>query len=270
MRYLQAHFVDLTQEMQELMVAMLPEFGFSGMQEDENALVAYAKEDEGQLDALRHFADGLSLSFKVSHVEEQNWNALWESNFEPVIIPGKVHVRASFHPAIQGIEHEILITPKMSFGTGHHATTRMMLKAMLSMNFQSKQVIDFGTGTGILAIFAEKLGASTVEAIDNDAWSVNNALENVGLNSCDAVEVTMASSLSHNNPCDVLLANINRHVLEEHVSDIQSKVRKNGLLLISGLLKTDYADMVSLYGGYFGAPVANFEDNGWIALLFQC
>src|SRR4030095_591236 len=144
---------------------------------------------------LKTFCKDRGLSFSVSNLEDKTWNTHWESNFQPVIVNHSndnvpwVAIRAAFHQPISGIKHELIITPKMSFGTGHHATTSMMIKQMIELNFADKTVLDFGTGTGILAILSEKLGASKIVAIDNDDQSIKNASENFDSNNCSKIQL---------------------------------------------------------------------------------
>ena len=252
----------------EMLIAKLPDMGWVGMEEIESGLIAYADETLVDMKELLAFTKELGLNFTQNNIEERNWNALWESNFDPVIIPGKIHVRAHFHPQLEGFEHEILITPKMSFGTGHHATTRMMMKAMLDIDFNNKSVIDFGTGTGILAILAEKLDASFIEAIDNDSWSVTNVQENITANNCKNISIELGTNLDGLGMADVLLANINKSVLLEHAASIRNHLNQNGRLLLSGLLAADYDDIMEKYAPIFGNTTAVLHDNGWIALIF--
>ncbi len=269
MNYIEIHFDVLQADTRDLLVAMLPSFGFSGMEETEFGLKAYAMkgmEDMLTLDAL---CSQLKVQYTNTILEEQNWNSSWESNFDPVVIPGKIHVRAHFHPSLDGFEHEILITPKMSFGTGHHATTRMMMKGMLEMNVSEKTVLDFGTGTGILAILAERLGASEIEAIDNDNWSISNVRENIALNHATRIRVAQADNLDDSSPCDLMLANINKHVLLEQVAPMVNLLQPGGILLMSGLLESDYTDIVEAFSPYLGQPVQRYTDSGWIALSFR-
>lgn len=266
--YIEIRFEGIKPEEIDILIATLPDLGWIGMEEIQDGLIAYADENSVNIDELNQFAQELGLSFSQTNIEEKNWNAMWESNFEPVIIPGKIHVRAHFHPPLENIEHEILITPKMSFGTGHHATTRMMMKAMLEMNFNNKTVIDFGTGTGILAILAEKLLSSQIEAIDNDSWSVTNVEENIAANNCTKITIQLGTNLDCFGVADVLLANINKSVLLEHVSSIRNHLKPNGALLISGLLAGDYDDIIEKYAPIFGSKHEVFHDNGWIAILF--
>lgn len=269
MRYIEIFFRDIPEGMIDVLIAVLPDIGFSGMEELSDGLKAYAPEQDANIDALKAIAESHSLTYSFALIEEKNWNEEWESNFTPVIIPGKIYVRAHFHEPIDNIEHEILITPKMSFGTGHHATTSMMMKAMLDQNLDALRVIDFGTGTGILAILAEKLGAKEIDAIDNDQWSINNAEENILKNSSTRIQIHLLDTLESLAPANLVLANINKSILLSHVNDIDKKLLPGGSLIISGLLSDDYEDIVSIYQPIFGNPVRNFSENGWIALVFE-
>src|SRR5205809_7074705 len=142
-------------------------------------------------------------------IAEQNWNSIWEENFQPVIIQNAVAIRAHFHQPITTVQHEIIITPKMSFGTGHHATTYLMLEQMTSIDFAGKSVLDYGTGTGVLSIYAEKLGAAAITAIDNDEWSINNAAENIQQNNCKKINLALGNKPPAKHIYQVELANIN-------------------------------------------------------------
>lgn len=252
-----------------MLIALLPDLGFSGMEESGADLIAYSNEQEADFASLDTVVSSMGLTYKKDTVEDQNWNAVWESNFDPVILPGQIHIRAFFHPPLEGFRHEILITPKMSFGTGHHATTRMMLKSMLDMDFTGKTVLDFGTGTGILAILSVKLGARKVYAIDNDSWSIDNVKENILLNNADAIEVQQRSSPNGLPHVDAVLANINRNVLEENVYSIDQVLLPGGVLFLSGLLQDDYEAIHLHYRPIFGEPIMHLRDNGWIALVYQ-
>lgn len=268
-KYLEIHFNDIPAETRDLLVALLPDLGFSGMEETVLGLKAYSIESDADQSGLDSLCSQFGIQYNFAMLEEQNWNSSWESNFEPVIIPGKIHVRAHFHPRLEGFEHEMLITPKMSFGTGHHATTRMMMMGMLELDFQNKTVLDFGTGTGILAILAERLGALSVEAIDNDNWSIANVKENIEMNNAKRIVVALAEDLSSSAPCDLLLANINKHVLLEHAEAMTNLLQQSGFFLISGLLEADQHDIISVFSPLMGNPVQQYKDNGWIALAFQ-
>lgn len=269
MTYLEIYFNEISPETSDLLVALLPDLGFSGMEETPTGLKAYATEGQVDIAALDALCQTLGITYANAVLEEENWNSSWESNFDPVILPGKIHVRAHFHPQLEGFEHEILITPKMSFGTGHHATTRMMMLGMLEIDFKGKEVLDFGTGTGILAILAERLGAASIEAIDNDHWSISNVNENIQLNAANKIKVALAENLDEVSTCDLLLANINKHVLLAHAASMAQLLRPDGFLLISGLLVEDQPDIEEMFLPLFGNAIKLYTDNGWIALAFQ-
>ncbi|HEY0751963.1 MAG TPA: 50S ribosomal protein L11 methyltransferase, partial [Chitinophagaceae bacterium] len=199
--------IEANEHQQEELISLLNDFNPEGYEQNDHALIAYfpAKEyDPGAMEQILHGFDHTSRE-----IHEQNWNKVWESNFEPVIVDDFCAIRAEFHQPIRGVQHEIVITPKMSFGTGHHATTHMMIQQMKDLVFQNKNVFDFGTGTGILAILAEKLGARDVIAIDVDDWSIENAQENLYRNNCSHVQLSLNSSVPERQ-FDIILANINR------------------------------------------------------------
>lgn len=269
MTYIEIHFNEISPETSDVLVALLPDLGFTGMEETPKGLKAYATAGQVDQSALDLLCAEMGIHYTNAELEEENWNSSWESNFDPVILPGKIHVRAHFHPPLEGFEHEILITPKMSFGTGHHATTRMMMLGMLELDFMGKEVLDFGTGTGILAILAERLGATSVEAIDNDHWSISNVNENIQLNAASNIIVALAENLDEVHTCDMLLANINKHVLLAHAASMAQLLRTDGFLLISGLLAVDQVDIEAVFTPLFGKPINLYTDNGWIALAFK-
>lgn len=260
---------NLNAEQLEIITAILSEFGIEGMEEREQSLIAYAESSNTDTESIREYLSTLGISFEIELMDEQNWNATWESNFEPVIIAGKIQVRAFFHPYQDGFEHDILITPKMSFGTGHHATTSMMMDAMLDIDFFNKRVIDFGTGTGILSILAVQRGAESVYAIDNDEWSILNVNENVQLNHVqEKIVINKSSDLNELPQCEILLANINKNVLIEHATSLYNRLISGGLLIISGLLLSDSEDIMAKFHPLFGLPVREMKKENWIAFVF--
>jgi len=218
------------------LIAQLSEIGFEGFEEQENVLVGGGK--LGDLDEAA--ADSILLrsgfNFSKKEILNENWNAIWESSFEPVLVNDFAGVRANFHTPIENVKHEIVITPKMSFGTGHHATTWLMMAAMEHLDFSQKKVIDFGTGTGVLAILADMLGANEVIAIDNDEWSIENAAENLEVNQVGKCSLKLEDNISKQSGADILLANINRHILLEHLIDMKTVLNVGGTWLLSGLL----------------------------------
>jgi len=250
---------------QEELIALLDDYNPSGFEQTDETVKAYFAEDDFAKDQIQKVLEGYDYSF--SEVEEQNWNAVWEQNFHPVIVEDFCGVRAHFHEPLGQVEHEIIITPKMSFGTGHHATTYMMIQQMRHLDFSGKTVFDFGTGTGILAILAEKLGAASVTAIDVDDWSIENAKENFERNDCHKIDFSLTSIL----PAilfDVVLANINRNVILNYIGQLPQVVKQGGLLLLSGLLVADEPIITTAAEENGFRFQKRLERAGWISLLF--
>ncbi|KPL12672.1 MAG: hypothetical protein AMS23_03495 [Bacteroides sp. SM1_62] len=229
----------------EIMLALLFQYGFDGFREEEGRILAYIPEESYNEEDFKAFIDRHRLDEKIQSIEarclpDQNWNELWESSYQPVRVGSNCIVRAPFHPAPTGVAYDIVISPKMSFGTAHHETTRGMLQMMLTMDLQGKAVLDLGCGTGILAILAEKMGAETVYALDIDPWAYRNALENTDLNGCRITKVLQAelSFISH-RIFDVILANINLNSLLGLMDRFPGRLRPNGILMLSGFFSDD-------------------------------
>lgn len=233
----------------DLLVGLLAEAGYSGFEELENGqtLKAFIELPEFDESLLNKLLAPYNISYKQQDIQQQNWNALWESNFEPVIVDDFVVIRADFHEQKFNTELEILITPKMSFGTGHHATTYMMVSQMRLLEWAGKKVLDFGTGTGILAILANKLGAREVVALDNDDWSIENATENILRNNCHHITVKKAHTAATGDQYEIILANINRNVIIANGEILADSLRPDADLLVSGLLKEDEQDIKALF-----------------------
>jgi len=249
---------------QEKLIALLTDLNPTGFEEKDNELLVYFESgiDLKQMDSILE-----GKPYRLSTLEEKNWNEEWERNFSPVVVEEFCAIRASFHPPQQNVQHEIVITPKMSFGTGHHATTYMMVQQMQHLDFAGKTVFDFGTGTGILAILAEKLGAKDVVAIDTDPWSIENATENAQNNNCSHIHLTETSILPH-RVFDIVLANINRNVLLQYAGELKSIIANDGYILLSGLLQEDEEVIVSSFSD--ACRLINKEEkSNWISLLFQ-
>lgn len=244
MNYIQLDFEVDNIEQSDQLIALLSEKGFHGFEEEEGRLTAFIAEKNFHEESIAQIADFFeSLIFTQSIVADRNWNEQWESSFEPVLVDDRIAIRANFHPSISTAEYEIIITPKMSFGTGHHATTYLMVQQMARIDFSGKSVFDFGTGTGILAILAEKLGAGKVLAIDNDEWSIVNAHENIAANHCSNIVLATSDSIDVQEKFDVVLANINRHVLINHLPEISNCSKSGAVVLLSGFFSTDKEEM---------------------------
>ena len=217
--YIQVEFINTIAGQNDVLIALLADIGYSGFEEEDNNLKAFIDEDAFSRDALDSVLQIVPVAFSTSVIEEENWNAQWESGFQPVTIfyPGTdrpfVHLRAGFHQKDVSAEYDIEVTPKMSFGTGHHATTYLVIEQMSQLDFNNKQVIDFGTGTGVLAILAEKLTAASVIAIDNDDWSIENAGENIAKNHCNRISLVKADTIPAGQQAGIILANINLNIM---------------------------------------------------------
>lgn len=264
---IQLSFQLADQDQKDLLIAQLSDLGFDAFEETETGLEAYIAADNFDENAVKELLQ--DQVYTQTSIAKQNWNQLWESNFEPVQVEDFVGIRAGFHEPIQGVTHEIVITPKMSFGTGHHATTYLVMNAMRNLNFKGKTVLDFGSGTGILAILAEKLGAQAVLAIDNDDWCIENSLENLAINQTQSIRVEKADSAALSEQFDIILANINKHIILENMVHLQKALAPGGTILLSGLLVEDEPDILaaSIKNGW--KHLFTNTRNGWIVLGMQ-
>ena len=252
--------------LQEILIAQLAGAGFEGFEQEGSVLRAFIPEELYERDLANSITSAQGLSFTEKRIPQTNWNAVWESNFEPVRVDDFAGIRAEFHPAFIGVTHEILITPKMSFGTGHHATTFLMIRAMRSIQFSGKRVFDFGTGTGVLAILAEKLGAAEIVAVDNDEWSITNAAENLEANGCHRILLHQDDKVPRGERFDIILANINKNVILDQLESLFDILSKDGTLLLSGLLEEDEAELRQALSRFSPKAVEKHAKNGWIAL----
>ena len=245
-RYVQITIDIRDEDESDIFVARLSQAGFEGFEEEPGKLHAFIPESlydpstaEKIIGNVKGVADPYHSFFKIQWIEPRNWNAAWEKDFEPVIVDDFCAVRADFHQPIPGVLYDLIITPKMSFGTGHHATTHMMIATMRKYNFRKSAVLDFGTGTGILAILACKLGADSIMAIDLDEWSIENAIENAGLNGCPAIRIEKKDSLEGTGRFDFILANINLRVILANMENIRQHLTESGVFIGSGVLESD-------------------------------
>ena len=223
MNYIEASFkIEPSNPGTEILIAQLSLIGYESFMETEDGVQAYIQEPNFELGKLQGLPilemGGFEVSFTHQLIPEQNWNKVWESNYDSVLIKEKVYIRAPFHNEIENIPFSILINPKMSFGTAHHETTSSMIELMLDEDMKQSSVLDMGCGTGVLAILSELMGAKSVLAIDNDEWAYNNSLENIRNNKCKNISVLLGdSSLLENERFDFILANINRNILVENI-----------------------------------------------------
>jgi ribosomal protein L11 methyltransferase len=269
MKYIQAAFHDQAAEKNEIVIAMLADMGFEGFEEDEHSLKAFIEETKFDKAAFESLMQHNGLSCSLSEIEQQNWNAVWESSFEPVIIGDFAGVRAGFHEPLKNVQHEIIITPKMSFGTGHHATTYLMMEQMSALDFTGKAVLDFGTGTGVLAILAEKMGASSVMAVDNDEWSIDNAKENIANNDARHIALQMADTILIDRKYDIILANINLNVILRNMEFIAAACNPGAAILLSGFLSPDEAAIKAALQANNLAFSLVKQQKGWLCARAQ-
>ena len=260
-------------EWAEILIAWLSELPFEAFEETETGLDAWvpAAEAGPELDAaIAEFRSQFDFSFTAEAVPDQNWNAVWESNFQPVMVDDFCGVRAEFHAPIQGVQYELVIQPRMAFGTGHHATTEMMMRSMRDIPFLGKRVLDYGCGTGILAILAAKLGAAHIDAVDIEEESYLNTLHNAALNGAPHIRA-FCGTLDVVPPgrYDVLLANINRNVLLDTMPAMRERLEPGGTLLISGILVQDLP-MIAQAAGECGMKAGPPMQKGdWVCVGFR-
>lgn len=268
MDYIKITFAELQPEQKDILIAQLADAGYEGFEEKDNSLDAFISKKNFDTGLLREISFKYQTPYSLQKIAETNWNQLWESNFEPVIVNDFVAVRADFHQPIPTTKFEIVITPKMSFGTGHHATTYMMIELMKEIDFNERSVMDFGTGTGILAILAEKSGAEKVLAIDNDNWSIANANENFKKNNCKRIDLQKASDASSDIRFDIILANINKNIILENLETLVSVLKTGGTILFSGLLQNDKQEIVESVKKFDLIMAKDLVLDNWIAVQF--
>ena len=247
MQYLAYHFtVEPPQPGSEILMAVIADEGFESFDNTETGFIAYIKESEATNINLQELIfDDFKYSYKIEKIAHINWNAEWEKNFEPVIVDDLLLIRAPFHPVNLKVKEEIVIMPKMSFGTGHHQTTQLMCAVMFETDLINKSVLDMGCGTGVLAILAKKRKAKNVLGIDIDEWSVQNSIENCEANNCSDIIIKLGDIdlLKSENDFDVILANINKNILKKHLPVYSAKLKKGGKIFLSGFFNTDVDEL---------------------------
>lgn len=261
-------------EFQEILIAELAEIGFHSFLENEDGIDAYILEsdfDREKFDrVIAEYQDAAQISMTEGLMPKVNWNEEWEKNYDPIAVDELVYVRASFHDPKPGFKHEIVINPKMSFGTGHHATTFQMLNHQGELDHVGKRVLDVGSGTGILAIMAHLLGARSVEAFDIDDWCVDNGNENFDLNGLSTrMGLGTIRDINPVGPFEIVLANINKNVLLDELEIYAGLLVPGGFLLLSGFYTEDIEDLIQA-AAPFGLELRkkSAKDN-WAALILQ-
>jgi ribosomal protein L11 methyltransferase len=256
----------------EILIAELGDVGFESFVETEEGVNAYIQKEDWKADLLKDIQILNSTEFEISYtfdeIEQANWNIEWEKNFNPIIVDDTCTIRAPFHEK-PNTTYDIIIEPKMSFGTGHHETTHMMIQHILKNDFKDKSVLDMGCGTGVLAILAEMKGAKPIDSIDIDNWCYLNSLENVERNNCKNIEVFEGDvSLLKNKKYDVIIANINRNILLSDIKTYVSTLNEKGTLFLSGFYKEDISIIEDECNSYMLKLEEKIEKNNWVALKF--
>jgi len=257
----------------EILIAELGAVGFESFVENEDGVTAYIQKEEWNSNILDTIfvlnSDEFSIEYNQNEVEQTNWNAECEKNFTPIEVDEIVSIRAPFHEN-SNLKYDIVIEPKMSFGTGHHETTHMMVQHLLQLDLNNKQTLDMGCGTGILAIFAEMKGAKPIDAIDIDNWCYENSIENVTRNNCHHISVFEGdSSLLINKKYDLIIANINRNILLMDMKVYANCLKEKGILLLSGFYEEDIP-IIDAEVSKYNLKLENFiQRNNWVALKYN-
>lgn len=256
----------------EILIAQLGFAGFESFVENEDGVTAYIQENDWNNEILKDIqilnSDEFKFTIKEEVIEQTNWNSEWEKNFTPIQVDDLVSIRAPFHKN-PNLKYDIVIEPKMSFGTGHHETTHMMVQHLLNTDLTNKKVLDMGCGTGILAIFAEMKGAKPIDAIDIDNWCYENSLENVERNKCKHISVFEGDALLINKKYDVIIANINRNILLNDMQSYMNCLNDDGVILFSGFYQEDIPIIDAEVSKYDFKIDTIIERNNWVALKYN-
>ncbi|MGD9994191.1 MAG: 50S ribosomal protein L11 methyltransferase [Salinivirgaceae bacterium] len=276
MEYLEFVFVfkPLDNQGREIIAAVLSQMGFDSFSDTKEGINAYIPSEQFDLDAMNELLEPLkstfeSLQFTTYTIPAQNWNAAWEKNFEPIIIDNTCRIRAPFHESSGNYTYDLIIEPKMSFGTGHHATTALMVKLMLEIDFSGKNVLDMGCGTGILGILASRKNASAVLGIDVDQWSFENTVENAQLNKVANLQAVKGdASILRGKSFDIVLANINRNILLNDMEAYINCLNKGDFLLLSGFYTNDLPLITEKAAKHGMNYLKHLEQDNWVAVQF--
>jgi ribosomal protein L11 methyltransferase len=273
MNYVEVELTTTDSVVRDIVTAELAELGFESFTESDEGLKAYVQEEEFDAQRLETMLHALfphnKPAYKVTVIEQQNWNEEWEKNYEPVMIDDFCCLRASFHAKPDNVELDILIDPKMSFGTGHHPTTVSVIRLMRDLDFTDKTVFDYGCGTGVLSIVADKLGAKSITAIDIDEWSIENSEENFRKNGMEKFDLSAKPLASFaGTEYDIILANINKNIIIQNLGNL-AKISKPGTpILFSGFFTHDLADIAEAAAPHGFIYIKHISNNEWAAALF--
>lgn len=267
-----------SEDISDAIISELGTIGFDGFSYTEQGFQAYIPRkdfDETKLSSLpllNYFKGLYTIDFSYQEVKDQDWNKVWEDNFTPIVVDNRILVRAGFHDPLPGVEYEIIIEPKMSFGTGHHSTTALMLRTILDHKvlLKNKRILDMGCGTGILSIMAAKTGAREITGIDIDEWAFNNAMENIRNNRLENIHIKIgdASLLEKEANFDGILANINRNILLQDMHHYAQKLNPDGFLFLSGFYVHDLP-LIREKAEALGLTYERYiEENQWVAASF--
>ncbi len=256
----------------DIIAAHLSEFGFESFEENETGLKAFIPENlynESLVnEALKDISEMIPFSYEVNFIKAENWNETWEKNFDPVMVAGKCFIRAPFHASNPEAEFELVIEPKMSFGTAHHETTSMMIELILGKSWEGKKVLDMGCGTGILAILCAKMGESEIVAIDNDEWAFLNAVENIERNNTGNIKVLQGDdALIEDQNFDVIIANINRNILLGQIQNYSKALNTDGEIFLSGFYEEDVNILLEEAEKYNLKLKQKITKNNWVAMI---
>lgn len=276
MRYIEIHCkIDNPQEGNEIMIALLADLGCDSFVENEEGVLAYIPQKDFRKeifdDLLVNNAVPYSFTLNYQLMEDKDWNAEWEANYSSVIIDNCCLIRAPFHESVPNMLYEIIIEPKMAFGTAHHSTTSQIISYLLEENCNAKKILDMGTGTGVLAILAALKGAKHITAIDNDEWAYNNCIENVEKNNIHIIETILGDAKSIKDvDYDIVIANINRNILLQDMATYAKVMTDNGVLFLSGFYKEPDLDILLQEAKKYQLEITSYkEKNGWVATRLE-
>ncbi|MEZ5057102.1 MAG: 50S ribosomal protein L11 methyltransferase [Saprospiraceae bacterium] len=261
--------ITCAEDLSEILIAFLAEYPFDSFMEFEKGFNAYLPErdyDPSLDQHLNQLQSDFPFTFQSFFIEGKNWNQEWEKHFDPIIVDDFCGIRAEFHPSLENVKHELVINPKMAFGTGHHETTRMMIRQMRSLDLEGKSVLDYGAGTGILAILAIHLGAAHCEGLEIETMACENAVENCSINGVGEQVKMICGKLdnSEGNSFDIILANINRNVILESLPTLFSKLNPGGVMLTSGYIQEDIQKMEAAFLNHKFSLENRMEEGNWI------